>query len=160
MNPAVAPNPIQVRRAGPADLETIVAFNASLAAETEAGGLDRAVLRMGVGRVLSDERLGFYLLAEYEGSPAGQLFVTYEWTDWLNSEFWWLKGVYVPPGFRRHGVLRALLEQVRKLARDRNVCGLRLYVEGGNHAARKAYLRLGFKASPYGMMGEYFGDVR
>ena len=99
----MVPKLIKVRRAGPS--ETIVEFNARLAAETESHNLDLAVLREGVGRVLSAERLGFYLLAEYGTSPAGQLFVTYEWTDWLNSDFWWLKGVYVPPRFRRRGVL-------------------------------------------------------
>ena len=120
---------VLIRRALAEDLETIVDFNVRLAAESEGVDLDRDRLRSGVANALSDDRRAFYLIAESEGAPIGQLMVTYEWSDWRDGEFWWLQSVYVRPEFRRRGVLKALYARVLELAAASNVCGIRLYVE-------------------------------
>ena len=41
--------------------------------------------------VLADIDYGFFILAEREdGSPAGFMFFSYEWSDWRNGMFFWL----------------------------------------------------------------------
>ena len=143
---------ITVRRAIGSDLETIVAFNASMAEETEGRSLDLERLRPGVAAVLGDDRLGFYLLAEITGQVVGQLMITTEWSDWRNAYFWWIQSVYVAAGFRRRGVYRALDSQVRSQAQKRpDVCGLRLYVDRDNLVAQAVYAGLDMQHSNYDM---------
>ena len=142
---------MRIRRAVPADLETVVDFNARLAEESEDLRLDRARLRAGVGTVLGDESRGLYLLAESDGRALGQLALTFEWSDWRNGMFWWLQSVYVRPEFRRQGVLRSLYDRVLQLAAENGVCGVRLYVEQGNVSAQEAYRRLGLERAVFHM---------
>ena len=65
--------------------------------------------------------------------------------------FWWLQSVYVRPEFRRKGVLRALYGHVLELAKDRSVCGIRLYVEKENLTAQEAYRQLGMARAGFHM---------
>ena len=145
MNPQIA-----VRRAVAADLDTLVRFNVAMAWETESKTLVADTLRRGVRAVLEDAGRGFYLVAEIEGRPAGQLLITTEWSDWRNAWFWWIQSVYVVPEFRRRGVYRALERQARQEALAAgNVCGLRLYVDRDNRAAQQVYVNLGMVHSNY-----------
>jgi GNAT superfamily N-acetyltransferase len=141
---------ILIRAATAADAETIVRFNAAMAGETEGLELDLERLRGGVQAVLADPGKGIYWMAELDGRPAGQMLITFEWSDWRNGAFWWIQSVYVAPPCRGRGVFRALYEHAERLARsDPGVCGLRLYVEQHNERAQQAYLRLGMKPTPY-----------
>ena len=133
------------------DLGTVVEFNARLAQETEGVDLDRDRLRAGVAAVLRDQSLGLYFIAESGSGPAGQLALTYEWSDWRNGMFWWLQSVYVRPEFRRKGVLRALYGHVLEMAKDRGVCGIRLYVEKENRTAQEAYRQLSMARAVFHM---------
>ncbi len=151
---------MEIRPAALADLETVVEFNARLAQESEGVHLDKDRLRAGVAALLRDQTLGLYFIAESESGPAGQLALTYEWSDWRNSMFWWLQSVYVRPEFRREGVLRALYGHVLELAKDRGVCGIRLYVEKENRTAQEAYRRLGMARAVFHMYEVDFVIVR
>ena len=109
-------------------------------------------LRNGVRAMFEDPSRGFYLIAEMEGQRAGQMMITYEWSDWRNAVFWWIQSVYTLPGFRRRGVFRALYRQAEALARIRgSVCGLRLYVEAQNLSAQETYRRCGMQETAYRM---------
>lgn len=141
---------IAIRPARPNDHETIVEFNALLAAETEGRTLDSDTLRAGVARVLAEPALGRYFVAERAGNVAGQLMITYEWSDWRNGLFWWLQSVYVPAAHRRQGVFRALYRHVEAAARaEPGCCGLRLYVDERNRAAQDVYRALGMVPAGY-----------
>jgi len=142
---------VDIRRAEVADLDTLVDFNQRLARESEAVELDAVRLRSGVAAQLNDPSRGFYLVAEADGRIVGQLALTFEWSDWRNATFWWLQNVYVAPVYRRKGVLRALYAHVRKLAAAQGVCGVRLYIEHGNHAAKAAYEELGLSPAVYSL---------
>jgi len=145
-----------IRRATPADLDVLVRFNAASAYESEGITLDETVLREGVRAAFADPHKGFYTVAEVDGVVAGQVLVTYEWSDWRNGWFWWIQSVYVAKAARRKGVFRALLERVKEQAMaDPAVIGLRLYVELHNYGARQAYVALGLEPEPYGLMGLY-----
>ena len=142
---------MRIREARKGDLGTIVEFNARLALESENIRLEPTRLREGVARVLGDKTLGRYLVAEDNGVPIGQLGLTYEWSDWRNGIFWWIQSVYVVPGRRREGVLKALHRRVLELAPEHGVCGLRLYVDRHNVAAKAAYRQLGLAPGEYEM---------
>jgi ribosomal protein S18 acetylase RimI-like enzyme len=138
--------PVNVRRAKPADAAIVAEFNRLMALETENKVLDPKVLAQGVAAVLADSNKGFYLVAEIDGTVAGQIGITMEWSDWRNGWFWWIQSVYVRASSRRLGVFRTLYERVYRLAHeDGNVIGLRLYVEENNHAAQETYRRLGME---------------
>ena len=149
---SVSANEIKVRAASMADLEAIVGFNAAMAKETEGKGLGTDLLRPGVEAVLSRDDLGFFLVAEHAGRAAGQLLITYEWSDWRNAFFWWIQSVYVSPESRRFGVYKALHAHASTEARRQgNVCGLRLYVDKDNDVAQGVYSGLGMHQAHYDM---------
>lgn len=145
--------PLIIRRAERDDLDVLVRFAQTMARETEDKSLDAGTVRAGVRAVLGPQRDAFYLMAETEdGETAGALMVTSEWSDWRAGVFWWIQSVYVHPAFRRQGIYRKLYAHVRQQAADAtDVCGLRLYVEKENAAARAAYDALGMTETSYRM---------
>lgn len=141
---------MRIRPAKLSDADTIADYNARMAWETERRQLDLKRVTRGARALLRDRAKGFYCVAEIDGKVAGQLLITFEWSDWRNGNFWWIQSVYVAPEFRERGVFRALYAHVYKLAKSRrDVCGLRLYVEHENGRAQKAYARLGMKEAHY-----------
>jgi ribosomal protein S18 acetylase RimI-like enzyme len=157
---------LAVRKANAADLETIVAFNAAMARETENKTLDLETLRAGVAHLLEHPEHGEYWLCEAglttppadepdravrsQARVVGQLMVTYEWSDWRNCQFWWIQSVYVAPEYRKTGVYRALHQHVARLAGEQpGVGGLRLYVDRNNARAQAVYRRMGMRETNY-----------
>jgi GNAT superfamily N-acetyltransferase len=141
---------ILIRPARPEDAGDIARFNVAMALETEDKALDPATLRAGVDAVLADARHGFYLVAEADGTNAGCLMITYEWSDWRNGQWWWLQSVYVQEEFRRYGVFRALYAEVeRRVRATPDAIGLRLYVERDNRRAQATYATLGMHETDY-----------
>jgi GNAT superfamily N-acetyltransferase len=141
---------VLIRTATASDIDFLADGNAAMALETEHRRLDAARLRAGVAALFENSSRGVYYIAETDGERAGQMMITYEWSDWRNGNFWWIQSVYVEPRFREQGVFRALYSHVGKLARaTQEVCGLRLYVERENHRAQTAYERLGMKRAAY-----------
>jgi GNAT superfamily N-acetyltransferase len=145
-----------VRAARRDDAALIAGFNLAMARETERRELDPQLVAQGVAAVLADDTHGFYLLAEVGACAAGALLVTYEWSDWRNARMWWIQSVYVVPAARRMGVYRALYGHVRAQARAHGACGLRLYVEQHNRAARQVYRSMGMRDSGYRIYEQEF----
>ncbi|HVF36096.1 MAG TPA: GNAT family N-acetyltransferase [Candidatus Saccharimonadia bacterium] len=146
-----------VRDATRADIDTLVAYNAAMAWETEQKRLDPDVLARGIAAVFDDPGRGFYLVAELDGAPAGALLVTFEWSDWRCGDWWWIQSVFVPEAHRRAGVFRSLYGAVESRARARtDVVGLRLYVEWENERAQRTYTSLGMKQAHYHMYQRSF----
>lgn len=146
---------MNIRVAGPADSGPLVDFNQAMALETEGLELDADTLRQGVEAVFGDEKKGFYVVAEADDKIVGGLMVTYEWSDWRNSWFWWIQSVYILPEARGKGLYGQMYEFVKeKAAAAGNVCGFRLYVESDNTTARRVYKKVGMKASHYVMFEE------
>lgn len=141
---------ITTRPARPDDAPFVADCNVRLARESEEIALDPDRVRQGVAAVFADSSKGFYLIAEVNGQRAGQLMITYEWSDWRNGVFWWLQSVYTMPEFRGRGVFRALYSHVEAIASQAgNVCGLRLYVAPTNDRAQATYLNRGMHNSGY-----------
>ena len=141
---------IKVRHATAAESVRIADFNRAMAMETEGLALDEKTVAAGVVALMGHPDRGFYLVAEVDGSVAGCLLITYEWSDWRNKMFWWIQSVYVKPEHRGHGVYRAMEDKVQALAAQAgNVCGFRLYVHKNNTRAQEVYRTLGMHETEY-----------
>lgn len=143
---------VRVRDAEPADLQTIVEFNAGIALETEDVRLDRQRLEEGVAALLADRSKGRYFVASHDNVLVGQIMITREWSDWRNGDFWWIQSVYVLPEMRGQGVFSRLYRHVEAAARKQGARGLRLYVDTDNKQAADIYAKLGVHQSQYQMM--------
>lgn len=146
---------MQIRLANKNDAEALINFNQAMALETEGKTLDSHILRSGVEAVFQQSDRGFYVVAEEDGNIAGGLMITFEWSDWRNSWFWWIQSVYILPEFRGRKIYSALYAFVKHSAKEQgNVCGFRLYVEHDNEKAQKVYEKLGMESSHYLMYEE------
>jgi GNAT superfamily N-acetyltransferase len=144
------PIDINIRQATVHDAKVIADFNLRLALETEGLRLDPDCVLAGVTALLEDPAKGIYFVAEMNGAVAGQLMITYEWSDWRNGNLWWIQSVYVRQEFRRRGVFRQLFSHLEHLARERReVRGLRLYMHTSNSTARQSYAKLGMCDTHY-----------
>ena len=148
-----------VRDAEGRDRDTIMAFNALLALETERKTLDPSVLRPGVEAALRDPDRLRYWMAERDGQVVGQTAITREWSDWRNGWIWWLQSVFVVETARGQGVFRALYGHVRASAlAERDVIGIRLYVESENSKAQQTYRSLGLMPGGYHVYEELWTE--
>jgi GNAT superfamily N-acetyltransferase len=141
---------MNIRLALKEDAAALAAFNLAMALETEDKRLDPETLRRGVEAVFDDPQKGFYVVAETDGRVVGGLLITFEWSDWRNSWFWWIQSVYILPDARGKRIYSRLYEFVKEKARaEDNVFGFRLYVEKENMHARRVYEKLGMENSYY-----------
>jgi ribosomal protein S18 acetylase RimI-like enzyme len=143
---------LTIRKADLTDAALIAEYNRAMAKETENLDLDPARVLAGVETVLSDAAKGFYVVAEDGGRVVAQVMITFEWSDWRNGQFWWFQSVYVHPEYRKQGIFRNLYAHVLEQARaNPEICGVRLYVEGGNLRAQHTYESLGMNKTSYGL---------
>jgi GNAT superfamily N-acetyltransferase len=141
---------MNIRTAKEADADSLIKFNQAMALETEGKELNPDTLRNGVIAVFMDPNKGFYVVAEDDGRIIGGLMVTFEWSDWRNSWFWWIQSVYILPEARGTGLYRKLYDFVKHRASETGgVCGFRLYVETENLHAQNVYDGVGMHRSHY-----------
>ena len=141
---------ITVRRAKPGDENMIVGFQIRMAKETEQIDLDRDIVNKGVNVVFNSPEKGTYFVAESENKIIASLLITFEWSDWHNGNVYWIHSVYVLPEFRKKGVFKTMYLHLKKIAqKDKNIRGLRLYVDKTNTNARKVYETLGMDGNHY-----------
>src|SRR2546422_10745966 len=143
-------SPIKIRRAARRDATALIDFNSAMALETEQKLLMPRVIGAGVRGLLRRPGSGFYTVAELGGEVIAALMVTKEWSDWRNGDFWWIQSVYVRPAYRRRGGYKRLDRYLRALAaKQRAVCGFRLYVERTNRRAQATYRASGMACTHY-----------
>ena len=142
---------ILIRKAIPADASAIIGFQQKMAWETEQMVLVDEIITKGVEAVFKEPSRGQYYVAEADGKVIASMLITFEWSDWRNSNVWWIQSVYVLPGFRRQGIFRSMYDFIMKEADKHYVAGLRLYVETNNSTAQKTYESLGMKSEHYRM---------
>lgn len=140
---------ISIRKATLSDAAAIIDFQINMAWETENMKLLPEVVTKGVNAVFHDQSLGKYYVAESDGRVIASLLITYEWSDWRNSNVWWFQSVYVVPEYRRQGIFRKMYGHIRQLAEEQDIAGLRLYVDTKNTRARKTYEALGMSSEHY-----------
>jgi GNAT superfamily N-acetyltransferase len=142
---------ITIRKANQEDAASIIDFQKKMAWETEQLTLVPAIITKGVNAVFQNITRGQYWVAEEGGKVIASLLVTYEWSDWRNSEVWWFQSVYVLPEWRRKGIFRSMYLNIKNEAEKQGVAGLRLYVETNNSSAQRTYEALGMQSEHYKM---------
>jgi ribosomal protein S18 acetylase RimI-like enzyme len=142
---------ITIRKAIPEDAPAIIDFQQKMAWETEQITLVPDKITEGVYAVFTNPALGQYWVAEKNGKVVASLLITYEWSDWRNTNVWWFQSVYVLPAYRRTGIFSSMYSNIRNEADKQGVAGLRLYVETNNSKAQKTYKALGMKSEHYSM---------
>jgi ribosomal protein S18 acetylase RimI-like enzyme len=148
---------ITIRKAIISDASTIIDFQKRMAWETESIRLETEVLSKGVTSVFSDQSKGQYYVAESDGKIVASLLITYEWSDWRNTNVWWIQSVYVLSEFRRKGIFTTMYSFLKKEVSKESVAGLRLYVELNNIRAQKTYKAIGMDNEHY-IMFEWLND--
>lgn len=142
---------ILIRKATPDDAPSIIDFQQKMAWETEEFALKTDVVTKGVQGVFENLTRGQYWVAEESGKIVASLLITYEWSDWRNTNVWWFQSVYVLPDYRRKGIFRSMYSTIKNEADKEGVAGLRLYVETNNTRAQNTYESLGMKSEHYTM---------
>lgn len=141
---------IKIRKGKKSDSGSIVDFQIRMAKETEQIDLEREIVKKGVDAVFKDPTKGIYFIAESDNRVIASLMITFEWSDWRNGNVYWIQSVYVLPEFRKHGVFKSIYQHVKDIVKnDKNVTGLRLYVDKTNVNARKVYEALGMDDEHY-----------
>jgi ribosomal protein S18 acetylase RimI-like enzyme len=142
---------ISIRKARSEDAPAIIDFQKKMAWETEQLALDSGIITKGVYGVFEKATRGQYWVAEEQGKVVASLLITYEWSDWRNTNVWWFQSVYVLPEYRRTGIFRSMYLTIKNEAEREGVAGLRLYVETNNTRAQKTYESLGMQNEHYTM---------
>ncbi len=146
---------MNIRLARLEDAVTLAEFNQAMALETESKTLDPDIVLRGVESVFHDKEKGFYVVAEDAGHIVGCLMITFEWSDWRASWFWWIQSVYILPEARGQKIYSRLYDFAKAQATpEKNVRGIRLYVETNNTHAQRVYEKLGMHDMPYLMYEE------
>ncbi|MEA5005069.1 MAG: GNAT family N-acetyltransferase [Rikenellaceae bacterium] len=139
-----------IRKATTGDISQIVDFQMNMALETERLELNKDILTAGVTNVLEGEKGASYYMAEIDGTLAGMLMITLEWSDWRNGWVWWIQSVYIRPEFRGKSLYRRLYSYIVTLAEESDdVMGIRLYVDRTNTNAQKVYKSLEMNGDHY-----------
>jgi len=142
---------ISIRKARPEDAKVIIDFQQKMAWETEQMTLVQEIITKGVNAVFNNPERGQYWVAEKNDVVVASLLITYEWSDWRNSNVWWVQSVYVLSDYRRTGIFRSMYRHIKNEADKQGIAGLRLYVETNNLRAQKTYEALGMHSEHYTM---------
>lgn len=144
---------VSIRSATAADLATVVALRLALVREHGGNEIYRRLRADAPERAQQlfatqlASRTEITLLAERDGDPAGILrCVDTAGSPLLYpSHFGYVSSVYVVPGMRRGGVLRALLARAESWCHDRGLREMRLHNAFDNELANQAWTSLGFE---------------
>ena len=138
------------RKAQNSDSDSIQSFQQAMAWETEQLKLDPLTLEKGVTAVLTNSALGAYHVCEVNSAVIGSLLLTNEWSDWRNGTVWWLHSLYFKPEHRGQGLFSQMYHYVQQLAKNqKDIRGIRLYVDHTNLHAQKVYTKLGMNGDHY-----------
>lgn len=140
---------MNIRYAKEEDAEVIAKNNVLLSKESENKEIIFETTLEGVKSVIRDIEKGFYIVVEEDEKILGELFITYEWSDWRNYNTWWIQSVYVEKNYRGGGVFKKMLEHVKNLSVENNVKNLKLYVHNENKKAIRAYEKNHMVKKPY-----------
>lgn len=141
---------INIRPSKSEDISILADFQRCLADETENIYLDNEVVSAGLKALFADPAKGIYYVAEAEGKIIGCFLITYEWSDWRNGMVWWLQSVYIFPTHRRQGIFKKMYDHIiQMIHHDKNIIGLRLYVDKKNTHAQKVYQAMGMNGDHY-----------
>ena len=140
-----------IRDAWMQDIDTLVAFTLREAHEAENLDADEAAVRRGVAAAF-DKPLAAYWVAECAGQVVASVSVVKEWSNFRAGWYWWIQSLFILPEHRGSGLVELLIGHVARAAQAAGALDLRLYAHTSNERALRAYIRCGFRRSPYMLM--------
>lgn len=132
---------IFIREARPADCAGIASLQNALALENYGEVIDA---NKGVGHILANPQIGYYIVADNGEKIIGVLRVTPWFSDWSAQFRAHVDGVFVYPAYRRQGVCRSMLDLVDTCCRRDGIPLVELYVALSNDKAAATYIDAGF----------------
>lgn len=132
-----------MRRAIPADLDTLLALMGAFYAESNFV-LDPAQAASGLAPLLADDSQGWVSIIESGTTPVGFLVLTRGYSMEYGGPTAVLDDIFVQPGARNAGLAGAALEETRDQCRARGLRALSVQVDPGNAPAQAVYRRVGF----------------
>jgi GNAT superfamily N-acetyltransferase len=82
------------------------------------------------------------LMAEWQGKPAGLALYFYNFSTFVGRKGLYLEDLFVRPALRKHGIGRALLRALARIARDENCGRMEWAVLDWNEPALRFYKSL------------------
>jgi len=141
---------IYIQEANKRDIEIIAKFQVKMAWETESFKLDFNTVVKGVEAVFNNHEYGQYYIAKFDGETIASLLTTYEWSDWRNARVLWIQSVFVREKYRRQGVFSMFYSHIKNITlNNKNICGIRLYVDKTNIPAQETYSKVGMNGDHY-----------
>lgn len=134
---------LNIRPATPADAGTIAALVRELADyekllhEAQAGPEDF------VRELTAENPVIHVLIAEWNGEPAGFALYFFNFSTFVGRPGLYLEDLFVRPALRSHGIGRALLRALARIARDRGCGRMEWAVLDWNEPALTFYRSLG-----------------
>lgn len=96
--------------------------------------------------LFGERRYAEVVLADWDGRPAGFALFFHNYSTFLGKPGIYLEDLFVDPGCRRHGVGKALLQHLARLAVERKCGRLEWSALDWNRLAIDFYLELGARA--------------
>ena len=144
---------MNVRKAEPKDLDTLVEFTAAEAREAEGHPKPLQTLTKGIQAALADRSIAMYwVLIDDDQQVVGSASALKEWSDWHAGYYWWIQSMYIHPDYRGKGYLHLLLAAIKAEMHAQHGLELRLYVHEKNATAIRAYQKANFTFSSYKIM--------
>lgn len=107
-------------------------------------GLNDSILEFNIDKDLYEDKVCKAIMAKKDGATIG--FVLYSYIYWANcGKGIYLSQVYVDKKYRKNGVFKLLLEELKVKEKDCNF--ITDYVGGENEIMLNAMSKVGFKAS-------------
>jgi len=98
------------------------------------------------------------LIAEWDGEPAGFALYFFNFSTFVGRPGLYLEDLFVKPALRSHGIGRALLRELARIARQRNCGRMEWAVLDWNEPAIGFYKRLGATVMPDWRVCRLSGD--
>ena len=133
---------LNIRPATAADAPTIAALVRELADYEKLLHEARATPEDFLRDLESDQPVIRVLIAEWDGKPAGFALYFFNFSTFVGRPGMYLEDLFVRPDLRKHGIGRALLRALARIARDRNCGRMEWAVLDWNEPALKFYRSL------------------
>ena len=102
-------------------------------------------LKSAIRQMLSDESLGFFLIARENNQSLGFAAISFAWTLEHGGKSAWLDELYVLPEHRDAGIGSAIIDRLFIEAKENGCLAIDLEVESDHRRAENLYVRKGFQ---------------
>jgi GNAT superfamily N-acetyltransferase len=134
---------LNIRPATAADAETVASLVRELAEYEKLLHEARASAEDFRREIESPNPVIRVLIAEWDGKPAGFALYFFNFSTFVGRSGLYLEDLFVRPALRSHGIGRALLRALARIARDRGCGRMEWAVLDWNEPALKFYQSLG-----------------